>query len=98
MFNLNIFKNEQKEPELSLKSNKNDKFWLSFENSDQGIICDLKCKYRSMVIKKCIKSLDEKNEIEMPNIKQAKWWKHASKHYLYFYCNTVVSIIFILVG
>ena len=68
MFNLNIFKNEQKEPKLSLKSNKNDKFWLSFENSDQGIIRNLKCKYPSMVIKKCIKSLDEKNEIEMPNI------------------------------
>jgi len=31
MFNLNIFKNEQKEPKLGLKSNKNDKFWLSFE-------------------------------------------------------------------
>jgi hypothetical protein len=27
--------------------------------------------YRSMVNKKCIKSLDEKNEIEMPNIKEA---------------------------
>ena len=33
MFNLNIFKSEQKEPGLSLKSNKNEKFWLSFENS-----------------------------------------------------------------
>ena len=71
MFNLNIFKNEQKEPKLSLKSNKNDKFWLSFENSDQSIIRNLKWKYRSMVIKTCIKSLDEKNEIEMPNIKEA---------------------------
>ena len=81
MFNLNIFKNEQKEPKLSLKSNKNDKFWLSFGDSDQGIIRNLKCKYPSMVMnnewkcinvffihKKCIKSLDEKNEIEMPNI------------------------------
>ena len=44
-----------------------------------------------MVIKKCIKSLDEKNKIEMPNIKEAicmirEAWplKHASKHYLYF--------------
>ena len=93
MFNLNIFKNEQKEPKLSLKSNKNDKFWLSFENSDQGNICDLKYKYRSMVIKKWSKSLNEKNEIEMPNIKEAiwmirqaktiaNWWKHAFKHYL----------------
>ena len=71
MFNLNIFKNEQKEPELSLKSNKNDKFWLSFANSEEGFICDLKFKYRSMVIKICIKSLDEKNKIEMRNIKEA---------------------------
>ena len=39
--------------------------------ADQGIIRNLKCKYRPMVIKKCIKSLDEKNEIEMPNIKEA---------------------------
>ena len=64
----------------------------SFENSDQGIICDLKCKYRSMEIKKCSKSL---YKIEMPNIKEAiwmirqaktiaNWWKHALKHYLYF--------------
>jgi len=94
MFNLNIFENQQKEPELSLKSNKNDKFWLSFENSDQSIICDLKYKYHSMVIKKWSKSLNEKNEIEMPNIKEAicmirvaktiaNWWKHAIKHFYF---------------
>ena len=58
---------------MSLKSSKNDKFWLSIENPDQGIIRNLKCKYPSMVIKKCIKSLDEKIEIEMPNIKEAMW-------------------------
>jgi len=104
-----FLKMSKKELELSLKSNKNYKFWLSFENSDQGIICDLKCKYRSMVIKKCLKSLNEKNEIEMPNTKEAicmireakiiaNWWKPAIKQYLYFYCNTLVSIILILIG
>ena len=62
MFYLNIFKNEQKEPKLSLKSNKNDKFWLSFENSDQGIIRNLKCKYPSMVIKKFISNISPAND------------------------------------
>jgi hypothetical protein len=39
--------------------------------ADQGIIRNLKCKYRPLVIKKCLLSLDENDQVVMPNLKEA---------------------------